>query len=162
MDAREVLIAQKEETIKNLQDRLERRQQEHDEAERRLREQIEGLERESRDREEALETRYEATALEIKSFLQLVIPTQRAQAEDGGDGRGGVEAEVQGGEGCGAAEGRAGEAAVAGGEALPGAREEELPADGARAERVGRRREGQGRHQAEAAGGSPKGEFGTR
>ena len=71
VDAREVLIAQKEETIKNLQDRLERRQQEHDEAEQRLREQIEGLERESRDREEALETRYETTALEIKIFYNL-------------------------------------------------------------------------------------------
>ena len=53
-----MLLAQKEETIKNLQDRLERRQQEHDEAERRLREQIEGLERDSRDREEGMETRY--------------------------------------------------------------------------------------------------------
>ena len=91
VDAREVLIAQKEETIKSklarqavcllamcksptiiglrdlqhqtspfsdLQDRLERRQQEHDEAERRLREQIEGLERDSRDREDGMETRY--------------------------------------------------------------------------------------------------------
>ena len=52
-----MLIAQKEETIKNLQERLERRQTEHDEAERRLREQIEGLERDSRDREEGIETR---------------------------------------------------------------------------------------------------------
>ena len=48
---------------------------------------------------------YEATALKIKVLLvsttcnSKLIPTQGAQAEDGRDGRGGVEAEVQGGEG---------------------------------------------------------------
>ena len=73
VDAREVLIAQKEETIKNLQDRLERRQQEHDEAERRLREQIEGLERESRDREEALETRYASSLSPKLKFVMYKI-----------------------------------------------------------------------------------------